>query len=151
MVADFLQHMVISPNLQPAISRDEMFNCALILIKFICQPSYNQALCSQISVSRFREGRHPLTWQTCLDVTALLKLLLETGGYVNTDWSAERTKQKASFCYHWCYRVDAITVQTAPYTVWLRTCPCTNILESVALQFTAQCKGQWLYELLVSL
>lgn len=56
MVADFLQHMVIGPNLSPVISGDEMFNCALILIKFICHPSYNQALCSQITVSTLRLG-----------------------------------------------------------------------------------------------
>lgn len=61
MVADFLQHMVIGPNLQPVISADEMFNCALILIKFICHPSYNQALCSHINVSRVKYGdiHHP--------------------------------------------------------------------------------------------
>lgn len=33
MVADFLQHVVIVPDPQPVISRDEMFICALIFDK----------------------------------------------------------------------------------------------------------------------
>lgn len=54
MVADFLQHVVISPNLLPVISRYEMYNCGLnfdFKKKSICHHSDNQAPRSQISVS----------------------------------------------------------------------------------------------------